>query len=1015
MKLLHGLLLSWALCGGAVLPKALHDASYALNFSAPDAKKTERDLKSSVNKFRNASAKDMLEKDFRGVSKALFVGWNFKWYVFVENALLVMVGCAWMAYYHQFIYTDDRGTSIADMTSVGQSKKDDGVKADAGGGGGAGHGGTEEPSPGGDVTSKSQGLAVSFARGTGEHLQPDLVMVFQHPDYDSSDKDTPAQHATLVRALPSFIENWRILADDVPVYKNKDAESPVLCTKPKGELVSGAQEEGWIALDKEPGHMLISYVHTATSPRTKEQPDEEAADAEGDFEVVNLERIATSGHLFNGFRAAAEECLQVQRTATFASRLLAQGDGEEKLAPSMGQCRVLFLQDVYKACEEWGFDANIFSSIDDDELFVCLTLSSADTMNKYLFRDEAQLRLRYDIAEKLGIKQPVEDPCSTPPSLRFDPLLVEHCYKAGIIEANHFSNLYESYPGRDPRISHVSSQQRMRMMYMEIARSIDLDSAKEGGVIVDWYPAHSKGWLTTLHSAWASPRLLTDMLFRQPIHHIGQYFGVRVAFMFAWNGLYCKVLLALVIFALAHELVASLAALSMTALEVDPTEEHHRDQVLTRTMLGWSLVVTTWARWACNLWDREQEFYIELWELATSDGGKMLERPKFKGKLRPSPVDLNQMHKTQSERVHKLKIAVSSLATLGFCAFVTASHLKWANTFADNMSAAASIVLAVSIQIYQFFYSLFVPMLVEWENHKYEATYYDRIVFMQVVFQFVNNYTAFAYLTVTGNFTVAIMREQLQSSLLILTLSRVATVALYSFMVKLRIWWEDYQLKRSGKTHQAERRYIEEQSKFNDLAIPDQVEQVLQLVIALGFVCFFGCVAPLIVPFCLVVFMVYMRAFAWQLCHCTKRVMPKVSIGIGLWRNVVGFLMYASIFVFGFLNATYCDIFKDTPILAKGVVVLMYLFTTQLLWFFVDAACPSDPMTVALLRARRDRVKSVLLRKCEGEASSVNGGTGVSTSQFAEEVEACAWSKIPHLSELEPTPPPDSPVAAVSH
>merc|ERR1719379_471890 len=97
------------------------------------------------------------------------------------------------------------------------------------------------------------------------------------------------------------------------------------------------------------------------------------------------------------------------------------------------------------------------------------------------------------------------------------------------------------------------------MMYKRICKHIDLNAAREEELIVDWYPLHSTDWLRILRPIWGSRRQFRDFTFVQPIAQLRDYFGARVAFLFIWNGLHCKLLLALWPLALLAELVAASA------------------------------------------------------------------------------------------------------------------------------------------------------------------------------------------------------------------------------------------------------------------------------------------------------------------------------------------------------------------------------------------------------------------------------------------------------------------------
>merc|ERR1719454_299842 len=91
----------------------------------------------------------------------------------------------------------------------------------------------------------------------------------------------------------------------------------------------------------------------------------------------------------------------------------------------------------------------------------------------------------------------------------------------------------------------ISSAQRIRLIHRHFNKMVDLDKAVELGILKSWFPVHTGRWVKELNRCWADLKLMTDLTFVQPITNIHDYFGSRVAFNFAWHGVYCKMLLAL--------------------------------------------------------------------------------------------------------------------------------------------------------------------------------------------------------------------------------------------------------------------------------------------------------------------------------------------------------------------------------------------------------------------------------------------------------------------------------------
>ena len=86
----------------------------------------------------------------------------------------------------------------------------------------------------------------------------------------------------------------------------------------------------------------------------------------------------------------------------------------------------------------------------------------------------------------------------------------------------------------------MSGLERIRIIYREISKYVNLGAAAHQDLIVGWFPVHSRKWLYQLAAFWANFVHLKDFTFMEPIPLLHDYFGKRFAFMFAWNGLCCK-------------------------------------------------------------------------------------------------------------------------------------------------------------------------------------------------------------------------------------------------------------------------------------------------------------------------------------------------------------------------------------------------------------------------------------------------------------------------------------------
>lgn len=202
-----------------------------------------------------------------------------------------------------------------------------------------------------------------------------------------------------------------------------------------------------------------------------------------------------------------------------------------------------------------------------------------------------------------------------------------------------------------------------------------------------------------------------------------------------------------------------------------------------------------------------------------------------------------------------------------------------------------------------------------------------------------------------------VMRKQLTITLIILSVLRIVTVLLQTFIVKFKLWWEDRALKKElGVEELPKRSFVEEQAKYADFRTIEQVQAMLQLVVPLGYVILFGGIAPITIPFAFGVFAVSLRAQAFLLCTSTKRPVPRAQYGIGAWHTIVLVVKNIAVLFAAFLLAAYGDMLANESRITKMSIVIMFMFGIFFMWGIIDVLVPSTTDTVSLMGERRKRI-----------------------------------------------------------
>eukprot|EP00747_Dinoflagellata_sp_TGD_P090854 gnl/TRDRNA2_/TRDRNA2_164860_c0_seq2.p1 gnl/TRDRNA2_/TRDRNA2_164860_c0~~gnl/TRDRNA2_/TRDRNA2_164860_c0_seq2.p1 ORF type:complete len:954 (-),score=159.60 gnl/TRDRNA2_/TRDRNA2_164860_c0_seq2:109-2970(-) len=779
-------------------------------------------------------------------------------------------------------------------------------------------------------------------------LESDIVFVFHHPQHPHPDKDKELKKESMENCIPKDKKDGTAGS----MFKHTEAEMARFedkgILKQVGEAVNKVKKTASTV-----GHKLTK------SPRNK---DAEGSDAQSSQTPLG--------------------------------------------PPTYGSARVAVLKDLYKSFQEWGFEVHLFTSIDDDEIFMSVSL--ADRMSRwYMIENDGVLQVQQKVLDKLDIKYDEDAPgsaASSPPFVRYDPNLVDRLYRAGILENNSECEFYRVHYGRHKDGTVIGGRERIRVILRQITSHFNIDSAKNAGLIVDWFPAHSRHRLIELHAAWARFCLIFDLSYVQPIPLIREYFGSRVAFNFAFNGFYCKCLLGL----LPISLLTNIWIFVETEVLGTPAT------MSDKQVIGWCIVMGLWSRLTMNLWTREQSYFLKLWEMESSHEQPIM-RAEYHGYEVKSPLNTKVIEKQYPKSLSILRQLLSGSVTLMYSVFVAIVIVTWVDrSLSDNgkLSLEANIVLTILIKTFEFVYNLMATALTDFENHKYQSGYYNSYLWKQIFFQSVNYYTPFIYLVVMQPRTeagcppggcLASLRLVITITLVVICICRIGQVLVTAYMVKFKLYWENRLLERQGQS--IKRSFAEEQAKYGQYRTREQVEDMLELVLSLGYVLLFGAVAPIAVVTCFIVFVVQLRASAFLLTTSVKRTVPRRQLGIGSWQSVVGILMKVGIFLEGFLVIQVGESFKDTGVLPKLTGFVTFCVGILLIWALVDQVLPPVDDESELLSNRRAYTLRKIFHRA-GRMAQYHNKVQKPRSETAMDaiVKDDKWDRIPHLdgSPAEP-------------
>lgn len=336
--------------------------------------------------------------------------------------------------------------------------------------------------------------------------------------------------------------------------------------------------------------------------------------------------------------------------------------------------------------------------------------------------------------------------------------------------------------------------------------------------------------------------------------------------------------------------------------------------------LLFACVMIAWATFYIELWKHTEAVWRMRWgmeEFALAE----TTRAEFIGVWTLSEVDRHSIMKV--DRYGKLRRLATNLITMAFIGLVllTVSALYAYERFLIKSGHLSHVTLvnfaiAIQMQVYNLIWKFLSVKLTDFDNHETESGYYEGLVKRVFVFQFINSYSALFYLVLMGHDPTGTKQDystklamQLRIIFCIYLISHLAGVLMPYLSYLYRLRFDDRDDKRqtthSKASVQVSRRsgytpmpqpnkkgtmaarfsFMETQAKLDSYEVKEDVWERIDIMMELGYVLFFGFVAPEIIALLLVSNLIRIRAFGWMLLYALRRPFPRGADGLGKTMN----------------------------------------------------------------------------------------------------------------------------------
>eukprot|EP00928_Gymnodinium_smaydae_P042204 TRINITY_DN2844_c0_g3_i1.p1 TRINITY_DN2844_c0_g3~~TRINITY_DN2844_c0_g3_i1.p1 ORF type:complete len:782 (-),score=180.58 TRINITY_DN2844_c0_g3_i1:114-2459(-) len=607
-----------------------------------------------------------------------------------------------------------------------------------------------------------------------------------------------------------------------------------------------------------------------------------------------------------------------------------------------------------------------FTSVDTDELFVCVKMSDAAAE---VLADVGEYQLQVDpkAFPKINIELP-DDGEIAPAYIKFD----EFMKREGLLKE------YEK-PENPGTYSILRQVDRQRILYDKVRDFVSLPELHRLGLLLHSYPAHNAAALKKLKGKWGNLKLICSCT--QPIDEIRDYFGEAVAFYFLFVQHLGR---AQAVFAIAFIPCGVLYYML-------PKDSKY--VTLVQVIYSWCLML--WYFGFLKHWRRTMNKYANRWGTDIKDAENSIRppvNPAFQGELRPSPYNSLEVFEQPNEQKQRKGKIISVVVTIAFLLLITVS--VGINQFIGaKMDAAhpggpylkiAALALSMQIKILDYVWEIVAQKITDMEQHptllesnQSKASKTFSVKFVNTFYAFV--YTAFFQATIDesscGPNGASDCPQLLVSNLIIVYVTYISFGVLGMITPLLTFKYEVYkeakEMKKKGLAPNS-LSLLEQQAKMLEYTGQSLTDDYLEVIFPVAFILMFSMMVPLVTNVLAIIqTFTQIRTDAWKLCSAYRRVFPDRVDGIGVWLQVLdGFVplcvvmnMLLTLTQFkdeSFLylispSSFLVDSYKANPFLVKAFVFFVGYEVWMTVYRFIDHWIPNDSARLTLSKLRQEK------------------------------------------------------------
>uniref|UniRef100_A0AAR2IQU6 Anoctamin n=1 Tax=Pygocentrus nattereri TaxID=42514 RepID=A0AAR2IQU6_PYGNA len=434
----------------------------------------------------------------------------------------------------------------------------------------------------------------------------------------------------------------------------------------------------------------------------------------------------------------------------------------------------------------------------------------------------------------------------------------------------------------------------------------------------------------------------------QPLDHIREYFGEKVALYFAWLGFYTGWLLP----AAVVGFLLSLFGIWLMVTDVPARKAMSHAGILFDNggTVFFSIFMSLWAVTFLEYWKRTCAVLSHRWDCSEFEESEERPRPEFTAMapttIRNPVTGAEEPHFPETSRCRRIVtgnmviiimvavVLIFLLAIILYRSILSIIISKSRNAFfifsaGRIASLTGSVLNLVVILLLSKVYTYLAHILTRWEMHRTQTKYEDAFILKVFIFQFVNFYSSPVYIAFfkgrfvgyPGNYNMlfGVRNEdcgasgcliELAQELLVIMVGKQIINNVQEFIFpKMKTWWHKrkFNLAHREKGANEQDNVSPWETDYELLVCEGLFDEYLEMVLQFGFITIFVAACPLAPLFALVNNWVEVRLDAQKFVCEYRRPVAERAQDIGIWFTILQVITYLAVISNAFLIAFTSD------------------------------------------------------------------------------------------------------------